>query len=268
MDQSASVEEAIWPRYFVHLAYDGTAYHGWQRQPNGHSVQAELEQALRKLLRQDKVITTGCGRTDTGVHARNFYAHFNAFVEVEDPAELVFKLNRVLPGDIAVYGVYRVADRAHSRFDATLRAYEYHVHQHPDPFIRAYSAYYPWELNVRAMNEAASLLHGRHDFASFCKSGGAQKTTFCDVKRAEWVQDGDRLVFHIAADRFLRNMVRAVVGTLFEVGRGKITPAEMQAILEGRSRSMAGESVKACGLHLTRVEYPFVLGASNISGTE
>ena len=189
-------------------------------------------------------------------------------MEIADTSELTFKLNRVLPGDIAVYGVYRVADRAHSRFDATLRAYEYHVHQRPDPFVRAYSTYYPRGLDVSAMNEAASLLHGRHDFASFCKSGGAQKTTFCDVKRAEWVQDGDKLVFHIAADRFLRNMVRAVVGTLFEVGRGKITLAEMQAILEGRSRSMAGESVKACGLHLTQVEYPFGLGESNISVTE
>lgn len=261
MDQlSPTDEEAVWPRYFIHLAYDGSSYHGWQRQPNGHSVQAELEAALRTLLRQEKVITTGCGRTDAGVHARSFFAHFNAMEEIGDCSELAYKLNQVLPPDVAVFRIFRVADRAHARFDARSRSYEYHIHQVPDPFVRAYSTLYPWPLDLPAMKEAAAMLTGRRDFASFCKSGGAQKTTICEVTDAHWIKEGKKLVFHITADRFLRNMVRAIVGTLLEVGRGKRSPESIPHILGGLQRSAAGESVKACGLHLTRVAYDFVPG--------
>ena len=251
-----NTEGTLWPRYFMRLAYDGTNYHGWQRQPNGHSVQAEMEAALRKLLRQTTVVTIGCGRTDTGVHASEFFLHFNAEKEIVNIPDLLFKINQLLPWDIAVFDIYPVHNKAHARFDAIERSYEYHIHQVRDPFVHRFSTYYPWELDVDAMNKAAQLLIKKGDFACFCKAGGGQKTTICDVREARWVQNGSKLVFHITADRFLRNMVRAVVGTLIMVGRGKLTMEEMKDVLESGNRSMAGESVKASGLSLTRVVYP------------
>jgi tRNA pseudouridine(38-40) synthase len=147
-----------WPRYFLRIAYDGTCYHGWQRQPNGNSVQAEVEKALRILLRQEKVVTTGCGRTDTGVHARVFYLHFNAENEIDHPEEISRKLNRLLPKDIAAYELTRVGNRAHSRFDAVRRGYAYYLHRNPDPFLVNRSMWYPWPIDVGAMQEAAKLL--------------------------------------------------------------------------------------------------------------
>lgn len=252
----APAVEEIWPRYFLRIAYDGTRYHGWQRQPNGHSVQAELESALRKLLRQERVITTGCGRTDAGVHATCFYLHFNALHPIEDPEDLIYRLNQVLPSDIAAYEVSRVHDRAHARFDAVSRSYAYHVHTRPDPFLVGRSMRCFRLPDESAMNEAAVFLLGKQDFASFCKSGGAQKTTICEVREAGWSSDDHQLVFTITADRFLRNMVRAVVGTLLDVGWGKLRPEALRSILEGRERRLAGESVDACGLFLTSVAYP------------
>lgn len=249
-----------WPRYFLRIAYDGTRYHGWQRQPNGHSVQAELEQALGTILRQEKVITTGCGRTDTGVHARQFYLHFNAEQEITSPDEVSWKLNHILPSDISTYELTRVHDRAHARFDAVSRSYSYFIHTRPDPFLVNRSMYYPWPLDMDAMNEAASLLIMKADFASFCKSGGAQKTTICDIAEAKWMRIGNQLCFHIRADRFLRNMVRAIVGTLLDVGKGKLNPSDVSEIVEGKMRGLAGESVKACGLFLNGISYPPELG--------
>jgi tRNA pseudouridine38-40 synthase len=251
-----SLPEVRWPRYFLRIAYNGGNYHGWQRQINGHSVQAELEKALRTLLRQEKVITTGCGRTDTGVHARSFFVHFNAQDEITDSDDIVRRLNKVLPNDIAVYELFRVPDLAHARFDAVSRIYEYFLHQLPDPFLTGQSMYYPWPLDMDAMNEAALLLIGKGDFASFCKAGGTQKTTLCVVTHAAWVQEGYRMIFRISADRFLRNMVRAVVGTLLDVGRNKLSVAEFSEVIHGKQRSLAGESVNACGLFLTEVNYP------------
>jgi tRNA pseudouridine38-40 synthase len=244
------------PRYFMRMAYDGSKYHGWQRQPNSHTVQAEIESGLSKLLRQKPVITTGCGRTDAGVHASDFYLHFESDREIIDPLDLMFKLNNCLPKDLAIYGIWRVADRAHSRFDAIERSYAYHVHTRREPFIRQYSAFYPYQLKVDDMNEAARLLLGHKDFAVFCKMGGGQKTTLCDVRRAEWIQEGVRLTFYITADRFLRNMVRAIVGTLFDVGKGKITVNDFGQLLQESERSLAGDSVYANGLILTQVKYP------------
>ncbi|MEN9640284.1 MAG: hypothetical protein RLZZ262_2153 [Bacteroidota bacterium] len=244
------------PRYFVRLAYDGTRYHGWQRQPNAHSVQAEIENALSKLLRQSPVVTTGCGRTDTGVHASDFYLHFDAEVEIQDPSDLLFRLNNFIPKDIGVYGIWRVPDKAHSRFDAIERSYEYHIHNRRIPFVRHYSSFYPYQLDIERMNAAAQLMIGQRDFAVFCKSGGGQKTTICDVRRAEWRVNDGQFVFYITADRFLRNMVRAVVGTLCDVGRGKTTVEDFGLILNETTRSMSGESVYSTGLTLTEVKYP------------
>jgi tRNA pseudouridine38-40 synthase len=246
------------PRYFLHISYDGTEYSGWQIQPNGNTVQAEIEAALRKLLRQEKVITLGCGRTDTGVHARKFYLHFETDKEIESHKDLFFKLNQLLPWDIAVHDIIRVADRAHARFDATERTYEYHVHQRRDPFIHRFSKYFPFDLDHEKMNEAAGMLLNYTNFASFRKANGGQKTDICDVRAARWERFDHRLVFTITADRFLRNMVRAIVGTHFDIGRGKMTLEEYVKVIESGDRGNAGDSIKACGLHLVDVKYPFL----------
>lgn len=249
-------EAPMWKRYFLHISYDGTNYHGWQRQLNGHSVQEEIESALRKLLRQERVVSVGCGRTDAGVHAREFFLHFNAEKPIDKPEEIFFKLNLMLPKDIGVYRLWQVDYLAHARFDANERSYEYHIHQKRDPFAQRFSTFYPWPLDVAKMNAAALLLLRYKDFAAFCKSGGGQKTTLCDVRHAQWVVDGSKLVFHITADRFLRNMVRAIVGTLVDVGRGRISVEQFVSIIESGKRPKAGESVPAQGLHLTRICYP------------
>lgn len=255
-DESPQDVPNNWKRYFLRLSYDGTNYHGWQRQPNSHSVQEEIEQALRKLLRQERVVTVGCGRTDTGVHAREFYMHFNAENPDMNKQEILFKLNMMLPHDIGVYSLWQVRDKAHARFDAIERSYEYHIHQQRDPFVTRFSTFYPWPLNIEAMNEAASIMLAYHDFSAFCKTGGGQKTTICDLREAKWIQYDYKLVFHITADRFLRNMVRSVVGTLIQVGKGKMNLEQFRKIIEGGRRTQAGESVTPQGLHLTRVIYP------------
>jgi tRNA pseudouridine38-40 synthase len=259
------MEDALWPRYFVQLSYDGSHFHGWQRQPNALSVQEVLEAALSKILRQEKVITTGCGRTDTGVHATEFYAHFNAMNAIEDAEQVVFRVNQVLPKSIAIQRIFPVGDKAHSRFDATERGYHYFLHFKKDPFLHQRSMYYPYELDMEKMNAAAQYLIRQGDFSSFCKSGGGQKTNICDVRKAEWsVNEKGQWVFHIVADRFLRNMVRAVVGTLIEVGRGKLEVAAMQEIIELQQRGAAGDSVYACGLYLTQVSYPYLKKDKNV----
>ena len=253
------LEENIWPRYFLHLSYDGGAFHGWQRQPNAVSVQSVLEEALCKVLRQEKVITVGCGRTDTGVHATSFYAHFNSENDIIDREELIFRLNQVLPKEMAIFDIFRVGNKCHTRFDAIERSYQYFVHQKKDPFLYGRSMLYPYELDFDKMNEAAQLLIRKDDFSSFCKSGGGQKTNICDVRKAYWtLNENGQWVFHFTADRFLRNMVRATVGTLIEVGRGKVEVSEMEAIITKKERGAAGESVHACGLYLTEIVYPYI----------
>ena len=254
--ETTTNDKPMWKRYFLHLSYDGTNYHGWQRQLNGHSVQEEIESALRKLLRQEKVVSVGCGRTDAGVHAREFYLHFNAEKPIDNKDEIFFKLNLMLPKDIGLFGLWQVDYLTHARFDAIERSYEYHIHQQRDPFAQRFSTFYPWPLDVAKMNEAAQILLRYKDFAAFCKTGGGQKTTICDLRHAQWVANGSKLVFHITADRFLRNMVRAVVGTLVDVGRGRISLEQFISIVESGKRPKAGESVPAQGLHLTRIIYP------------
>lgn len=241
-------------RYFVYFCYDGTGYHGWQAQPNGNSVQAEMERALATLLRGD-IRVTGAGRTDAGVHARMMVAHFDFDGDV-DTVQLAYRLNRLLPRDISVDKVDRVGQDMHARFSAKWRTYHYYVHLRKDPFCRAYSCRIPYELDFARMNEAARMLLEYDDFKAFCKSHTDVKTTICNVVDARWVKDGDyNWHFVIRADRFLRNMVRAVVGTLVDVGRHRMTVDEFRGVIDGRKRTDAGESMPACALFLENIEY-------------
>lgn len=251
------VEEQI-PKYFLEIAYNGTAYHGWQIQDNAVSVQEKLNQALSILLRED-VETIGAGRTDSGVHAKQLFVHFSSKAKVlENKDRFVHSLNALMPFDISAKRLIEVAAEAHARFDATQRSYEYHVHFQKDPFLHEFS----WQLrdkpDVEKMNIAALDLLGRQDFSCFSKSNTQVFTNYCDIKRAEWLWDGDRLVFHIAADRFLRNMVRAIVGTLMEIGLGKKPIEHIKEVIQSMDRSKAGTSVPACGLYLTEVNYPYI----------
>lgn len=241
-------------RYFIYFSYDGTNYHGWQIQPNANSVQEELQKALTTLLRKD-VEVVGAGRTDTGVHARFMAAHFE-FDTLVDCHQLKYKLNRLLPRDIAVSNIEQVADDMHARFSAVSRTYRYYVTTCKDPFNRNYSWQTHFELDFALMNEAASLLRDYEDFGAFCKSHSDVKTTFCDVMYAKWHQTSDdSWYFEITANRFLRNMVRAVVGTLVEVGRHRMTIDDFRKVIEGKKRTEAGESMPGHALFLERVEY-------------
>lgn len=241
-------------RYFLYFKYDGTAYHGWQIQPNSHTVQEVLQNALSTLLREN-VQVVGAGRTYTGVHARMMVAHFDTDVEL-DCVQIVYKLNRLLPKDISAEKLVRVGSDMHARFSAKSRTYHYYVHLRKDPFCRAYSCELFYNLDFVKMNEAAALLLLYDDFAAFCKSNSDVKTTLCDVTEARWVDDGcGHWHFVITANRFLRNMVRAVVGSLVDVGRGRIDVAGFRSIIEGKKRSGAGESMPGNALFLERIEY-------------
>jgi tRNA pseudouridine38-40 synthase len=260
-------------RYFIELSFDGTNYHGWQIQKNAITVQQVLNEKLSVVLREP-IDTTGCGRTDAGVHAREFFAHFDAtgesivhspwsmekqgrFDEDNEAAmDIILRsLNSILPKDIAIKRIFPVAADAHARFDATLRTYEYYVHFKKDPFKNGHS----WELrdkpDIDLMNQAANIMMGYSDFSCFSKSNTQVKTNICKIKSAAWLDNDDGIVFKISADRFLRNMVRAIVGTLLMVGRREITPGALRDIIESKKRSNAGTSVPACGLFLTQVKY-------------
>jgi len=262
-------------RYFLELAYDGTHYHGWQVQPNAVTVQQKLNEALTILLRHP-VETTGAGRTDTGVHARQLFVHID--VAAPQPPEggtgvdlqgglssasgskglRLESLNALLPHDIAVKQIIPVHADAHARFDATMRSYEYRLHFLKDPFKQNYSWLIKGTLDVNAMNQAANVLLEYTDFSCFSKSNTQVFTNNCKISRAEWIDHVDGLVFHISADRFLRNMVRAIVGTCLMVGRREIEPEQIRQIIESKNRSNAGTSVPACGLYLTEVKYPYL----------
>lgn len=241
-------------RYFIHLSYDGTNYHGWQVQPNGSSVQAELQRALSTLLRQPIEIV-GAGRTDAGVHARKMVAHFDV-EELLDLKQTAYRMNRILPRDIAVEKIEKVGDYMHARFSATSRTYHYYIHTRKDPFCRAYSCETHYDLDFDAMNEAARFLLTQDDFASFCKTGADVKTTICHVTHAQWHQTSPTTwYFEITANRFLRNMVRAVVGTLIDVGRHRIDLEDFKQIVENKTRTAAGESMPGHALFLEDVSY-------------
>lgn len=251
-------------RYFIQLSYNGTGYHGWQVQPNGVSVQEVLQKALSTLLRQPTEVT-GAGRTDAGVHASMMVAHFDwpAAHEGEggeeaplDCTQLTYKLNRLLPPDVAVQAVRPVSPEMHARFSATRRTYHYYIHTRKDPFLRGYS----WQVNVpldfALMNEAAQVLLEYSDFTSFSKTGTDVKTNICQLTEARWEQlKPGEWRFTVSANRFLRNMVRAIVGTLVEVGRHRMTISQMRHAIEAKDRQRAGESVPGHALYLTNIEY-------------
>lgn len=241
-------------RYFIQFAYFGKAYHGWQNQPNAITVQQVLEEGLSMLLRTN-VAVVGAGRTDAGVHAQEMFAHFD-FEEIENPADLIHRLNNYLPSDIVVKSIFLVKDDAHARFHAVERTYEYFIVQEKNPF-QIDTAHYIWStLDIDAMNKAAEILMEYEDFECFSKTHTDVKTYLCKLKKAVWEQKEDKLIFTITADRFLRNMVRAVVGTLLEVGFKKMEPESIRAIVESKDRGRAGVSVPAKGLYLTKVLYP------------
>ncbi|MBE6269429.1 MAG: tRNA pseudouridine(38-40) synthase TruA [Prevotella ruminicola] len=241
-------------RYFIWLSYDGTNYHGWQVQPNGISVQGELQRVLSTLLRQD-ISITGAGRTDAGVHARVMVAHFDFEGEV-DCQQLAYKMNRMLPQDIVVDRIEEVSIDMHARFSATERTYHYYIHTRKSPFERHYSCEIHYPLDFEKMNEAGRILTTYEDFGAFCKAHSDVKTTLCHVTRAEWIQTGDTTwYFVITANRFLRNMVRAVVGTLVDVGRGRLSLEDFRKVIEGKKRSDAGDSMPGNALFLEDVKY-------------
>lgn len=246
-------------RYFLFFSYDGTAYHGWQLQPNAVSVQQRLNEALSTLLRRP-IDTVGAGRTDTGVHARMMAAHFDA--EPLNPAWLTDKLNRILPPDIAVHAVREMRDGAHARFDATARTYHYHVYTGKCPFRRHYAARLFFRPDFEQMNRAAQELLAVRDFTSFSKLHTDARTNLCRLDRAEWVRLApDYWRFEITADRFLRNMVRAIVGTLLDVGRGRLDLDGLRRVVDRRDRCAAGDSVPANALFLVDIRYPDALFA-------
>ena len=241
-------------RIFLWLSFDGTAYHGWQIQPNGMSVQEKVQQCLSTLLSQP-IAVTGAGRTDAGVHARTMVCHFDTDKELATD-QLCYRLNRILPRDISCGRAEHVSDEMHARFSAKRRTYRYFIHTQRDPFLRHYSVETHWKLDFEMMNEAALWLTTQDDFKAFCKAGADNKTTLCQVTTAQWVSTSPTTwYFEIAANRFLRNMVRAVVGTLFEVGRHRMTLEQFREVVATGTRSDAGESMPAHGLFLWDIEY-------------
>ena len=241
-------------RYFLELSYFGKVYHGWQTQPNAISVQETVENALKTILRTPIAIV-GAGRTDAGVHATQIFAHFDIDTTL-NKKETIYKLNAFLPKDIVVEHLFRVLDEAHARFHATSRSYVYRLSPKKNPFNINYAYHFKPELSLSKMNKAAELLLGTKDFECFSKSNTDVHTYNCTITEAKWVKVDNELHFKITADRFLRNMVRAIVGTLINVGIGKITVEDVTAIIESKDRSEAGYSVPAHGLYLTQITYP------------
>ena len=241
-------------RYFIDLSFNGKNYHGWQHQPNATTIQDILEKTLSTMLRENIKIT-GAGRTDTGVHAKQMIAHFD-FNELEDLSNFVFKLNSFLPKDISINNIIPVKEESHARFDAIQRTYEYVITCKKDPFLQDF-AYFIHQLpDINTMNEASKLLLNYNDFQCFSRSKTDVKTYHCIIKEVNWKLENDKLTFTISADRFLRNMVRAVVGTLLEIGYGTISMDGLHEIIKSKDRSNAGKSVPAHGLYLTGVIYP------------
>lgn len=241
-------------RYFLYLSYKGTHYHGWQKQPNAASVQATLEEKMSTVLRES-IEVTASGRTDTGVHAKEQVVHFDFGLDL-DTNDCIYKFNRILPPDIAVHKLCRVADEGHARFDAVSRSYEYHIGLQKNPFEQGLSYQLPASPNLKAMNNASGILLSHKDFESFSKVKTDVYTFNCDIFEAYWRQDNAKLVFHVSANRFLRGMIRALVGTLLEVGAGRITVEQFEQIILAKNRKKAGRAVPPQGLYLNRIIYP------------
>lgn len=253
-------------RYFIKFSYNGTNYHGWQYQPNASSVQETLNKALSTIFNQE-IDCMGAGRTDTGVHARQMFAHFDLLTTFE-VSNIIHKLNSFLPKDIVVFDIIPVPENAHARFDATKRTYQYHINTFKDAFLNNQSWYFPQDLDLDLMNQASKILLNHTDFQSFSKVNTDVNTFDCKIYEAFWTQgkaeqtsekqDNNEIIFTITADRFLRNMVRAIVGTIVYVGLKKITLQEFNSIIESKNRNNAGFSVPAQGLYLTKIDYNFI----------
>lgn len=243
-------------RYFLEIHYKGTNYHGWQIQPNAITVQAAVDKALATILR-NPTETIGCGRTDTGVHSTQFFLHFDAEV-IQDELIFLGGINALLPPDIAAKRLIKVEANAHARFDAVARTYEYHIYFTKNPFYHDYGYYLRDRPDIGLMNKGAKIIQEQSDFSCFSKSRTQVKTNICKITEAYWEYVGDQLIFTITADRFLRNMVRAIVGTLLDIGRNHTQLEDLSAILESKNRSNAGTSVPASGLFLTKVKYPYI----------
>lgn len=239
-------------RYFIELSYDGSNFHGWQIQANAHTIQAEINEALTLLLKE-KINVVGQGRTDTGVHAKQFFAHFD--IEKKPSENLTFRLNQILPPSISIKRIFEVARDLHTRFSAKTRTYEYLIYQEKNPFLHKRALFVPQKLNFEAMNQAAEIMKSYKDFSCFSKSHTQVNNNFCKISHAIWTKQKDYAVFEVTANRFLRNMVRAIVGTLLEIGKEKIPVNEIKTIIESKNRSQAGVSVPAHGLYLVGVEY-------------
>lgn len=251
-------------RYFLKLAYQGTEFHGWQIQPDVTSVQEEIEEKLTTIF-QKKTSLVGCGRTDTGVHAREFYAHFDTDEQISlEQDHLLHKLNTMLHPHIGIESIFEVRPDAHARFDATRRSYEYHISRIKDPFNGTLSYKLAVDLDLKRMNKACELLLGEQDFGCFCKTRADNHTNLCTVYSAGWKHEENKLIFRITANRFLRNMVRAIVGTMLDIGQVKIEVSKLKNIIASQDRTMAGRSVPAHGLYLTKVEYPSEIFQSNL----
>ena len=248
------------PRYFLELAYYGKSFHGWQKQNNAISVQETLDNCLKTLLKQE-IESMGCGRTDTGVHASQFYVHFDSDNLIPDTVKFIYHLNAMLPKSIAIYSCFQVNDDAHARFDATLRSYSYYIQTVKDPFLNPYTYFFPFDLDIEKMNLAASTLLTHNDFACFAKAGAQSHTNLCQISYAQWKTSGNMLYFSISANRFLRGMVRAIVGTMIDVGQNKISVDEFKNILTSGNRNNAGPTVAADGLFLEEIKYPYITSA-------
>ena len=240
-------------RYFLELSYNGKAYYGWQKQPDAISVQEVLEKALSTILRKEIEIV-GAGRTDAGVHAKQMFAHFD--YDELDLDDLKYKLNSLLPKDIAIQDIFKVQEEAHARFDAINRTYFYRIGTKKDVFNFENVYFLKTDLDLDKMNEAAKILFDYTDFECFSKVNTDVKTFNCKIMKAEWIEEDSELHFVIKADRFLRNMVRAIVGTMINIGNGKIEVKELHSIIKSKNRSQAGFSVPAHALYLTKIEYP------------
>jgi tRNA pseudouridine38-40 synthase len=243
-------------RYFIFISYKGTSYHGWQIQPNSVTVQKLLDEALSKIL-SENILTTGAGRTDTGVHAIFFCAHFDsASNDLHSNRNLIYKINSFLPKDIAVTSLRKVRPDANARFSALSRTYKYFISREKDPFSVDSSWHLFGDLNIKAMNDASNLLSKHSDFTSFSRLNTDTKTNICKIYSAGWKENNNQIIFTIKADRFLRNMVRSIVGTMIEIGIGKIDLGKFEDIINAKDRCKAGKSAPAKGLFLTEIEYP------------
>ncbi len=242
-------------RYFIHLCFKGANYHGWQAQKNAVTVQQTIEQALNIFFREP-VPLTGCGRTDTGVHALSYYAHFDS-LEIKDACNFLYHINCLLPKDITINGLLAAEPTSHARFDAVSRTYTYRIITYKNPFLTDYAYFYPEPLDLDRMNEAAQILLEYTDFTSFSKLHTDTATNICRIMEAGWTKTEGIYTFTIRADRFLRNMVRAITGTMIDIGRGKTTTEQLRSIIDRRDRCCAGFSVPAQGLALTQVLYPY-----------